>query len=489
MTIAEQHRDKPSFPNLTFANAGRSRNQREAIDPLVIMEVQVIVDAVIVFLSGVLAKVFYLDLVVRSDQPLLPFAGTAAVGSVLTYVVFRQVGMQKTGSLIERSLHARHIGPALALVFLLVGSLLLVLKCAEAYERGWIAIWFAVSYGLLLAEHIVADLYARQLVLEGRLRKRVAIYGSHELAMNVTGALFAQEQDAALVGIYEDLEPGQTTRESARGGINDLIASAQSGHCDRIIVVMPSSAINRISAVIARLAVLPTEVELCPDGLQLPCRVSGSSTAGSLLLFNVQRKPLSARGAVIKTIFDYVLAVIALIALAPVMLLIALAIKLDTRGPVFFVQSRHGFNNRVIRVIKFRTMAVQENGPIVVQAQRNDARVTRSGSFLRRTSLDELPQLINVLRGELSLVGPRPHAVAHNELYKQLIENYSVRHKIKPGITGWAQVNGSRGETRDPMLMQRRLEFDLWYLKNWSLWLDIRILLKTIIVPFDPHAY
>jgi exopolysaccharide biosynthesis polyprenyl glycosylphosphotransferase len=193
--------------------------------------------------------------------------------------------------------------------------------------------------------------------------------------------------------------------------------------------------------------------------------------------------------AVAKRVFDVVIATTFLVFAAPVIAIAALAIKLDTRGPVFFVQSRHGYNHRVIRVFKFRTMTVMEVGPIVVQAQRNDERTTRVGRVLRRTSLDELPQLINVVRGELSLVGPRPHAVAHNHAYAALIENYASRHKIKPGITGWAQVNGFRGETRDPELMRRRVHQDLWYLDNWSLWLDLRILIKTMKVPFDRDVY
>ena len=223
--------------------------------------------------------------------------------------------------------------------------------------------------------------------------------------------------------------------------------------------------------------------------MTLPCKVYGVSAVGKVLLFDAQLTPLSARSLVVKTIMDSTLAAVALVTLAPLMLLIAIAIKLDTRGPVFFVQSRHGYNHRIIPVIKFRTMRVLEEGPVIVQAQRNDKRTTRVGRFLRRTSLDELPQLINVMRGELSLVGPRPHALAHNDAYAVLIENYANRHKIKPGITGWAQVNGFRGETSDPELMRQRVKLDLWYIDNWSPWLDLRVMLMTMKVPFDRSVY
>jgi exopolysaccharide biosynthesis polyprenyl glycosylphosphotransferase len=168
-----------------------------------------------------------------------------------------------------------------------------------------------------------------------------------------------------------------------------------------------------------------------------------------------------------------------LITLAPTMLIAAILIKLDSRGPVFFSQLRNGFNSKEFRIIKFRTMTVMEQGPEVKQATRNDKRVTRLGRWLRRSSIDELPQFLNVLRGEMSLVGPRPHAVVHDDEYKKLISKYAFRLHLKPGITGWAQVNGLRGETATVDLMEKRVDLDLWYINNWSLWLDIKILLKT----------
>jgi undecaprenyl-phosphate galactose phosphotransferase/putative colanic acid biosynthesis UDP-glucose lipid carrier transferase len=160
----------------------------------------------------------------------------------------------------------------------------------------------------------------------------------------------------------------------------------------------------------------------------------------------------------------------------------AILIKLDSRGPIFFLQKRDGFNGQTFDIFKFRTMRVLENGPVVTQATRNDPRVTRLGRWLRRSSIDELPQLFNVIRGDMSLVGPRPHATSHNSEYEKLIANYAFRHHVKPGLTGWAQVNGYRGETRQIEQMRRRIEHDLWYIDNWSLWLDLRIVLQTVLV-------
>jgi putative colanic acid biosynthesis UDP-glucose lipid carrier transferase len=184
---------------------------------------------------------------------------------------------------------------------------------------------------------------------------------------------------------------------------------------------------------------------------------------------------------------DYTLTLVALVLLAPLFLAIAIAIKLDSPGPVFFRQRRDGYNGSVIRVLKFRTMTVTEDGPVIRQAVPDDPRITRVGRFLRRTSLDELPQLFTVLSGEMSLVGPRPHAVAHGREYARLLDQYVLRHRMKPGLTGWAQVNGYRGATEDPELMRKRVEHDIYYIENWSIWLDIEILIRTVLVVLRGH--
>ena len=196
-------------------------------------------------------------------------------------------------------------------------------------------------------------------------------------------------------------------------------------------------------------------------------------------VFGLPREPLSTRKQLPKRVLDVVISGFGLVALCPVMLIAAAIIRLDSPGPILFRQARNGFEGKPFRILKFRTMSVIEDGEVVIQATLKDVRVTRVGSFLRRTSIDELPQLLNVLRGDMSLVGPRPHAQAHDNAYEKLIVNYAQRHKMKPGITGWAQVNGFRGETPKLSLMQRRVELDLWYITNWSLALDLRIIIRT----------
>jgi exopolysaccharide biosynthesis polyprenyl glycosylphosphotransferase len=178
---------------------------------------------------------------------------------------------------------------------------------------------------------------------------------------------------------------------------------------------------------------------------------------------------------------DRILAAASLVLLLPFLAVITVAIRLESPGPAFFLQTRAGFNGRPFKIYKFRTMSTLDDGPVIVQATENDRRVTHLGALLRKLSIDELPQLLNVLRGEMSLVGPRPHALAHDNEYDRLIATYAIRHKMKPGITGWAQVNGFRGETPEIGMMERRVESDLWYVESWSLWLDIRILLLTVV--------
>ena len=192
----------------------------------------------------------------------------------------------------------------------------------------------------------------------------------------------------------------------------------------------------------------------------------------------------------LKRLSDISLSVLILTLLSPLMLGLAIGVKQSSPGPVIFKQRRYGLDGREILVYKFRSMTTTDNGEVVRQATRNDARITPFGAFIRKTSLDELPQFINVLQGRMSIVGPRPHAVAHNEAYRKLIKGYMVRHKVKPGITGWAQVNGYRGETDTIDKMEKRIEFDLEYLRNWSLSLDIWIIVKTVLVVFkDRNAY
>jgi Undecaprenyl-phosphate glucose phosphotransferase len=264
--------------------------------------------------------------------------------------------------------------------------------------------------------------------------------------------------------------------------LSEAIRTAQSGRVDEILLAIPWDQRRLIDSIVAILRVVPIPIRLAPDRSIEGLLHKPRTEIGSTWVVDLHRGPLTWSECAIKRTFDIALSSLALITLAPMMLVAAILIKIDSRGPVFFSQPRSGFNSKEFWIIKFRTMTVMEQGTEVKQATRNDKRVTRVGRWLRRSSIDELPQFLNVLRGEMSLVGPRPHATVHDDEYKQLISTYAYRLHLKPGITGWAQVHGFRGETATVDLMEKRVDFDLWYINNWSLWLDIKILLKTFAV-------
>jgi len=349
----------------------------------------------------------------------------------------------------------------------------------------WLGQWYCLSLFMAVVLRSSLALLAKTSAGAEGVAPNVAVYGPAALAERIARLIRTQENSD--VEIYVERQGFASARDRT---IDALINGVQTGKYSRVVLGCHTNDVSCIRDVLAALQNLSVEVQLCLDAAPLSGVFGEPHDSDGLLLLAVQTPPLAPREQLMKAAMDYGLGVIALILAAPVMLLIAVAIKLDSGGPIFFVQSRHGYNQRIVRVIKFRTMTVAEDGAVVVQAVRGDRRVTRVGRILRRTSLDELPQIFNVLRGELSLVGPRPHALAHNEAYSQQIACYAERHKMKPGMTGWAQVNGCRGETRTIEDMRKRVEFDLHYIKNWSIWLDLKILAKTIKVPFSStNAY
>jgi Undecaprenyl-phosphate glucose phosphotransferase len=267
------------------------------------------------------------------------------------------------------------------------------------------------------------------------------------------------------------------------GNVDDLVAYARRQPLDLIVFTIPITAEGRILQMLAKLWVLPIDIRLSAHAAKLRLRPRSYSYLGSVPVLDVFDKPIADWDVVMKAAFDRCVALLALIALAPVMLGVALAVKLTSRGPILFKQKRHGFNNELIEIYKFRSLYVDQCDPTASKiVTKNDSRVTPVGRFIRKTSMDELPQLFNVLKGDLSLVGPRPHAVESRQadtLFEQVVDGYFARHRVKPGITGWAQINGWRGETDTPEKLQRRVEHDLHYIENWSVLFDLRILLIT----------
>jgi Undecaprenyl-phosphate glucose phosphotransferase len=265
--------------------------------------------------------------------------------------------------------------------------------------------------------------------------------------------------------------------------LNQALRCARTLNVNVILLLAPWSQRSVIERCVATFSNLPATLHLAPDVVLKEFANLGISTLGNARTFSLVRPPLKDIDAHIKRAFDVVVAGTALVLLAPLLLVVALAIKIDSAGPILFRQRRYGFNQGTFYILKFRTMRTQEDGDVIVQAAAGDCRITRLGAWLRRTSIDELPQLINVLKGEMSIVGPRPHAVAHNREYEGQIANYARRHNVRPGITGWAQVNGLRGRTEALDIKQRRIDYDLYYIDNWSFSFDVFIVACTLLTP------
>ena len=294
-----------------------------------------------------------------------------------------------------------------------------------------------------------------------------------------------------LIGIFDDRRdrvPHYLGGYPVLGTIDDLVTFASRHRVDLVVVALPWSAEGRLLDCMRKLRNLPVDVRLCPDLIGFHLRGRGVAELAGVPLLAVYERPLEGWGGVLKGIEDRLIAGLALLLLAPLMLAVALVVRLELPGPALYRQKRNGFRNEIIEVLKFRTMYVERCADgterELPQAEPNDPRVTRLGRLLRRLSIDELPQLLNVLKGEMSIVGPRPHATAHNRHYEPLIDAYLARHRVKPGITGWAQVNGLRGATENVETMRRRVELDLHYIRNWSLLLDLRIIRATLLGGF-----
>jgi Undecaprenyl-phosphate glucose phosphotransferase len=362
-----------------------------------------------------------------------------------------------------------------------------------AFSRAFVLGWFLISFGGFVLARVLLLMQIDRWRRAGRLSLNVAVIGAGPLGRQLLRHLASLgEEQYRIIGVFDDqVKVSLVEGYPHLGTIDDLVHYVRTHPVDEVIVAIPWQDSGDIQSVVKRLKVLPINVKLCPDyvGWTLPVR-RFLPLAGVPMLAVLER-PLSGWNFVLKALEDRVLASGLLLLFAPLLLVIAAAIKLDSGGPALFRQKRYGFNNNPITVFKFRTMHVgASNNDAVPQARRNDPRVTRVGGFLRRTSLDELPQLLNVMKGEMSLVGPRPHAVVHNEQYAKIIDDYLSRHRVKPGITGWAQVNGLRGETDTPEKMARRVQFDLYYIDNWSLLFDIKILLLTPFLGFvNKNAY
>lgn len=369
-------------------------------------------------------------------------------------------------------------------------------KTSELYSRRVLLSWFIITPLLLIIWRGWLQIVLASLRQRGLNTRQVAIVGARELGAYLARTIIdAPWMGLRPVGFYDDRKPAgerPLVHEPVEviGNLEMLLRHAREGRIDIVYITLPMSAEKRVQQLLARLSDTTASVYIIPDFFMFDLLHASWGTIGDLPAVSISETPFYGVDGLIKRIEDIVLASILLVVVAIPLVLIAIGVKLSSPGPVIFKQHRYGLRGNKIEVWKFRSMTVCENGGDVVQARKQDPRVTRFGAFLRRTSLDELPQLFNVLQGHMSLVGPRPHAVNHNEQYRRLIDRYMLRHKVKPGITGLAQVNGWRGETDSLDKMQKRVEHDLAYIHNWSLWLDLKIIFLTAFRAFnDKNAY
>jgi Undecaprenyl-phosphate glucose phosphotransferase len=457
-------------------------------------------DAALILTTSVLTGALYHLAIFDHVGPVETFLGIGALAFVNLSAILAARGAYRPQNLANFWWQARETTAIWLLVFFVLSVAAFSLKVTETYSRGATLTFFFVGWSAIVVWRlIIARAISHALAIGAFAEQKIVLLGEEG---QLTGSSVVDELKRC------GYTPVQTF-EYARNSISAAGASSAGRFLtpgllklmDEVVEVGRKESVvcvfllaswddrSSIERMIELLNGLSVPVYLLPDRNVSHFLGSRIVNIGTAWTAELKRAPLTATEQAAKRALDLLIASISLIMLTPMMMLVAALIKMESRGPVFFSQTRNGFNGRPFRIYKFRTMVVMEDGPVIRQATRDDARLTRSGRLLRRTNIDELPQLLNVLRGNMSLVGPRPHASAHNSKYEKVIANYALRYHVKPGLSGWAQIHGLRGETKTGDLMARRVEFDLWYINNWSLWLDLRILLRTLFVGFQPTAY
>lgn len=444
------------------------------------------VDAAVIILASVFGGGLYQILAYGDLNHVGPLVGAGPVAALLYVLLGHSTGFYDLREALAKK--RRDVGRIFAqwsLVGLLLTLLAFLMKSGASFSRGSVICFGILALVLLVICRRLAKRLMSAMVAEGQVQGRRAIVlgAREELASLGSEELLEQYglSEVERVTFSSQSSGGFAMTADESSSLERAIAVAREWGVDEIVLAFPWSDTRKIELVRDGLRISPLPIQLLPDRRIRSLAGNPAYRLRNSLSVEIQRGPLTRTEQLVKRALDIIGASIGLILLAPLMLLSALAIKLDSPGPVLFRQRRNGFNTTQFAIFKFRTMTVMEDGSTVVQARRIDSRVTKVGRILRRTSIDEVPQLVNVLRGEMSLVGPRPHALAHDSQYGQLLSDYAFRHHVKPGITGWAQVKGYRGETARVEQMKGRLDCDLWYINNWSLGLDLKILLLTCL--------
>ena len=453
----------------------------------------VVIDLVLIVSIGALAGVAYQWSFLGVVLGIGKYAAIGVLAFTNLSAILAARGDYRVDNLANFFRQARDLTLAWSGVFLVLLGTAALLKVAEEFSRGAILSFFVLGLlGMLVWRGFLAQFLVHALS-EGAFASRKVIVIGERSRFAVSRTISEIQQFGYTPVQTFEVDEEDFSRDvisvRLRETIDEAIEVARSNSVAEVLLLIGWGRSWAIESIAEMLSVLPIPVYLLPDENVSRYLGQRAVNLGSLWAAEIHRAPLTSGEQLFKRCFDFAAATSLLLLLSPLMLLTALWIKLDSRGPIFFLQTRNGFNGHAFRIVKFRSMNVLEDGGSIRQATRADPRVTRIGRWLRRTNIDELPQLFNVLYGNMSLVGPRPHAAAHNSEYEKLIANYAFRYHVKPGITGWAQVNGYRGETPFTDLMKKRVELDLWYINNWSMWQDIKILFRTLMLGLQPTAY
>jgi Undecaprenyl-phosphate glucose phosphotransferase len=459
--------------------------RRDTTSPIMVSGVLRFIELALLVVSGAVLFVYYVGLGTELD---FHYPAVIAFASLLAVVLLDVTDCYQLPALMRPVSNITRIATVWAGTLALFAVAGFFLKLADDFSRVWFAGWFVVGLVLLVGQRLVLAHMIKRWARNGMIERRAVIVGGGKAAETLIRSIEQQPyNDIRICGIFDDRDdrrsPPLVAGYPKLGTISELIEFARIARIDMLIVSLPLTAETRVLSLLKKLWVLPVDIRLSAHSNQLQFRPRSYSYIGSVPMLDIFDKPINDWDSVAKRVFDVVFSLIGITLLSPVMIATAIAIKLDSKGPVLFKQKRHGFNNEIIEVYKFRSMYTDQADPTAIRpVTKGDPRVTRVGRFIRKTSIDELPQFFNALFGSLSLVGPRPHAVAaqsHNLLYNEVVDGYFARHRVKPGVTGWAQINGWRGEMDTDEKIRMRTEYDLYYIENWSLWLDLEILFLT----------
>ncbi len=473
-----------------------SQYRRDTMSPVMVAGVMRLVEFGLLLASGLIMLGIQLGLGFNLfwHYPLVMLGGS------LLAVIGMEIGdCYQVPALLRPTRYLPRIVLVWTAVFALFAGAGFAFKVSGDFSRLLFGYWFVAGALSIAILRLASARLFRRWARNGRMERRALIVGGGKTAEGLIRSIEQQPyNDIRICGIFDDRDdkrsPPIVAGYPKLGNIVELIEFARIARIDMLIVSLPISAESRVLSLLKKLWVLPVDIRLSAHSNQLQFRPRSYSFIGSVPMLDIFDKPINDWDSVAKRAFDVVFSLIGIVAFSPVMLATAIAIKLDSKGPILFRQKRHGFNNEVIDVYKFRSMYAEQSDPTAKKTvTRNDPRVTRVGRVIRKTSIDELPQFFNALFGSLSLVGPRPHAVAaqsHNLLYNEVVDGYFARHRVKPGVTGWAQINGWRGEMDTDEKIRMRTEYDLFYIENWSLWFDLKILMLTPLRLLDTeNAY